>query len=100
MSILFKPLYDRVLLRRIEGDDKTKGGLFIPDTAKEKPLEGEIVALGVGKLLDNGTIRQLSVKIGDRVLFAKYSETEIQLDGQSFVLIKEDDLLGILSSHS
>ncbi|MEI6805395.1 MAG: co-chaperone GroES [Myxococcaceae bacterium] len=98
MSTQLKPLYDRVLVKRIESESKTKGGLFIPDSAKEKPLEGEIVAVGSGKILDNGTLRPLSVKPGDRVLFAKYAETEIKLNNESFLLLKEDDLLGIINS--
>lgn len=98
MSTQLKPLYDRVLVKRIESEDKTKGGLFIPDSAKEKPLEGEIVAVGSGKILDNGSVRPMSVKAGDRVLFAKYAETEIKLNNESFLLLKEDDLLGIINS--
>lgn len=98
MSTQLKPLYDRVLVKRIESESKTKGGLFIPDSAKEKPLEGEIVAVGSGRILDNGTLRPVSVKPGDRVLFAKYAETEIKLNNESFLLLKEDDLLGIINS--
>ncbi|MES2504417.1 MAG: co-chaperone GroES [Myxococcota bacterium] len=91
-----KPLHDRVLVKRIDSEEKTKGGLYIPDSAKEKPLEGEVVAVGSGKVLDNGTVRPLSVKAGDKVLFAKYSETEVKLNNESFLLLKEDDLLGII----
>lgn len=98
MSTQLKPLYDRVLVKRIESEDKTKGGLFIPDSAKEKPLEGEVVAVGAGKILDNGTLRPVCVKPGDRVLFAKYAETEIKLNNESFLLLKEDDLLGVINS--
>ena len=98
MSAQLKPLYDRVLVKRITSEDKTSGGLFIPDSAKEKPLEGEIVAVGSGKVLDNGTLRPVAVKPGDRVLFAKYAETEIKLNNESFLLLKEDDLLGVLNS--
>lgn len=98
MSTQLKPLYDRVLVKRITSEDKTSGGLFIPDSAKEKPLEGEIVAVGSGKVLDNGTVRPVAVKPGDRVLFAKYAETEIKLNNESFLLLKEDDLLGVLNS--
>ena len=97
MSTQLKPLYDRVLVKRIESEDKTKGGLFIPDSAKEKPLEGEVVAVGAGKMLDNGSLRPVSVKAGDRVLFAKYAETEIKLNNESFLLLKEDDLLGVIN---
>lgn len=98
MSTQLKPLYDRVLVKRISSEDKTSGGLFIPDSAKEKPLEGEIVAVGSGKMLDNGIVRPVAVKPGDRVLFAKYAETEIKLNNESFLLLKEDDLLGVLNS--
>lgn len=98
MSIQLKPLYDRVLVKRTDGENQTKGGLFIPDSAKEKPLEGVIVAVGSGKMLDNGTLRPVSVKPGDHVLFAKYAETEIKLGNESYLLLKEDDLLGIINS--
>ena len=91
-----RPLYDRVLVKRVESEERTKGGLYIPDAAKEKPLEGEIVAVGNGKVLEDGTVRALTVKAGDRVLFAKYAETEIKVGGESFLLLREDDLLGIL----
>jgi len=96
MSIKLRPLHDRVLVRRLDSEEKTKGGIIIPDSAKEKPLEGEVVAVGNGKVLDNGTIRPLSVKVGDRVLFAKYAETEVKLEDQSYLLLREDDLLGVL----
>jgi chaperonin GroES len=91
-----RPLYDRVLVRRIQSDDRTKGGIIIPDNAKEKPLEGEVVAVGNGRVLDDGTVRKLDVKAGDRVLFAKYAETEIKIDGETHLLLREDDLLGIV----
>ena len=91
-----RPLYDRVLVKRVESETKTKGGLFIPDSAKEKPLEGEIVAIGNGRVQEDGSLRALTVKPGDRVLFAKYAETEIKLGGDTFLLLREDDLLGIL----
>ncbi len=91
-----RPLNDRVLIKRIESEEKTAGGIIIPDNAKEKPLEGEVVAVGMGKLLDNGTQRAPMVKAGDRVLFAKYAETEIKLEGETYLLLREDDLLGVL----
>src|SRR5688572_12104682 len=91
-----RPLYDRVLVKRIDSEDKTKGGIIIPDAAKEKPLEGEIMAVGNGKLLDDGTIRPPLVKTGDRVLFAKYAETEVKVGGETYLLLREDDLLGVL----
>ncbi len=91
-----RPLYDRVLVRRVDGENVTKGGLIIPDTAKEKPLEGEIVAAGNGRVLEDGTVRALTVKAGDRVLFAKYAETEVKVGGETLLLLREEDLLGIL----
>ena len=96
MTLTLRPLFDRVLVKRLDGEEKTKGGLFIPDSAKEKPLEGEVVAVGKGKIPENGDIKPVSVKVGDKVLFAKYAETEIKLDNQSYLLLREDDLLGIL----
>ena len=92
-----RPLYDRVLVERIESETTTSGGIIIPDNAKEKPLEGKIIAVGQGKLKDDGTFREPQVKEGDRVLFAKYAETEIKLDGDTFLLLREDDLLAIFS---
>ena len=96
MAMKLKPLYDRVLVRRIDSEDKTKGGIIIPDSAKEKPLEGEIVAAGKGKILDNGDTRSMSVKVGDRVLFSKYAETEVKVEDETLLLLREDDLLGII----
>ena len=92
----FTPLHDRVLVRRIEGDDKTKGGLIIPDSAKEKPAEGEIVAVGAGAKDDDGDRIVMDVKAGDRVLFGKWSGTEITLDGEELLIMKESDILGII----
>ena len=91
-----RPLYDRVLVERIESETTTKGGLYIPDNAKEKPLEGTIVAVGNGRILEDGTTRALTVKTGDRVLFSKYSETEVKVDGKNYLLLREEDLLGII----
>ncbi|MDA0713076.1 MAG: co-chaperone GroES [bacterium] len=96
MSLKLRPLHDRVLVKRLDGEEKSKGGIIIPDSAKEKPLEGEVIAVGKGKILDNGETKPVSVKVGDRVLFAKYAETEVKLDDQSYLLLREDDLLGIL----
>ena len=93
----FKPLHDRVLVKRIASDEKTKGGLIIPDTAKEKPAEGEIVAVGEGARKDSGELIAPSVKTGDRVLFGKWSGTEVTLDGQELLIMKESDILGIIS---
>ncbi|HBD90187.1 MAG: co-chaperone GroES [Rhodobacteraceae bacterium GWE1_64_9] len=93
----FKPLHDRVLVKRVQSDEKTKGGLIIPDTAKEKPAEGEIVAVGEGARKDSGELIAPSVKAGDRVLFGKWSGTEVTLDGQELLIMKESDILGIIA---
>ncbi|MCE6952085.1 co-chaperone GroES [Cereibacter sphaeroides] len=92
----FKPLHDRVLVRRVQSDEKTKGGLIIPDTAKEKPAEGEVVATGEGARKDSGELIAMSVKAGDRVLFGKWSGTEVTIDGDELLIMKESDILGIL----
>ena len=92
----FKPLHDRVLVRRVESDEKTKGGLIIPDTAKEKPAEGEVVAVGSGARDEDGDRIKMDVKEGDRILFGKWSGTEITLDGQELLIMKESDILGII----
>ena len=91
-----KPLYDRIIVRRISEEEITKGGIIIPDTAKEKPLEGRVVAVGDGKLLEDGRIRPLDVKANDRVLFGKYSGTEVKVEGVEHLILKEDDILGII----
>ena len=93
----FKPLHDRVLVRRIQGEDKTKGGLIIPDSAKEKPAEGEIVSVGEGARKDSGELIAPSVKAGDRILFGKWSGTEVKIDGDDLIIMKESDVLGVLS---
>jgi chaperonin GroES len=93
-----RPLQDRVIVKRVENDNKTKGGLFIPDSAKEKPIEGTVVAVGNGKVLEDGTVRKLEVKAGDRVLFGKYSGTEVKLDGEETLILREDDILGVVES--
>ena len=92
----FKPLHDRVLVRRIEGEEKTKGGLIIPDTAKEKPAEAEVVAVGPGARKDSGELIAPSVKAGDRVLFGKWSGTEVTIDGKELLIMKESDILGVI----
>jgi chaperonin GroES len=92
----FKPLHDRVLVRRVESDDKTKGGLIIPDTAKEKPAEGEVIACGEGARKDSGELIEMAVKPGDRVLFGKWSGTEVTIDGEELLIMKEGDILGII----
>ncbi|MCX8021994.1 MAG: co-chaperone GroES [Syntrophorhabdaceae bacterium] len=91
-----KPLQDRILVKRIEEEEKTKGGIIIPDSAKEKPQEGKVVAVGDGKLLDNGTKVPLTVKVGDKILFGKYSGTEIKIEGEEHLILREDDVLGIV----
>jgi chaperonin GroES len=91
-----KPLQDRVIVKRIEGEEVTKGGIIIPDTAKEKPQEGKVVAVGPGKVTDEGKKIVLDVKEGDRVLFGKYSGTEIKIDGEEHLIMREDDILGII----
>ncbi len=97
MATNIKPLHDRVIIRRIEDSaDKTAGGLFIPDSAKEKPQEGEVIAAGDGKYKEDGTRQSLDVKAGDRVLFGKYSGSEIKLDGEEFLIMREDEILGII----
>ena len=98
MATSIKPLHDRVILRRIEDSvNQTAGGLYIPDTAKEKPQEGEVIAVGEGKYKEDGTRQVLDVKAGDRVLFGKYSGSEIKLDGEEFLIMREDEILGIIS---
>lgn len=91
-----KPLYDRVLVERVESDEKTAGGIFIPDTAKEKPLEGVIRAVGNGKVTDSGATLDLQVKVDDRVLFGKYSGTEISIEGVDYLILREDEILAVL----
>jgi chaperonin GroES len=91
-----RPLHDRVLVRRVEGDKKSPGGIVIPDTAAEKPMEGEVVSVGNGKLLDNGELRALDVKAGDKILFGKYSGTEVKVDGEELIVMREDDIMGIV----
>lgn len=98
MATSIKPLHDRVILRRIEDNvNQTAGGLFIPDTAKEKPQEGEVIAVGEGKYKEDGTRQTLDVQAGDRVLFGKYSGSEIKLDGEEFLIMREDEILGIIN---
>ena len=92
----FRPLHDRVVVRRIEAEEKTSGGIIIPDTAKEKPQEGEIVAVGPGARDDSGQLVELSVKAGDRILFGKWSGTEVRIDGEELLIMKESDILGVI----
>ena len=93
----FKPLHDRVLVKRVQSDEKTKGGLIIPDSAKEKPAEGEIVAVGEGARKDSGELIAPSVKAGDKILFGKWSGTEVTIDGEELLIMKESDILGIIA---
>lgn len=92
----FRPLHDRVLVRRLEQEEKTAGGIIIPDTAKEKPMEGEVVAVGAGARGEDGKIQPLDVKAGDRILFGKWSGSEVKIDGQELIIMKESDVLGII----
>jgi chaperonin GroES len=96
----FTPLQDRVLVRRIEGEEKTKGGLIVPDTAKEKPSEGEIIAVGEGARTESGELIPMAVKAGDRVLFGKWSGSEVRLEGEDLLIMKESDVLGIIQGSS
>ncbi len=91
-----RPLQDRIIVKRIEEEERTKGGIIIPDTAKEKPMEGEVIAVGSGKLLENGTKQPPEVKKGDRILFSKYAGTEVKIDGVENLIMREDDILGII----
>jgi chaperonin GroES len=92
----FRPLHDRVVVKRLEGEEKTKGGILIPDTAKEKPQEGKVVAVGPGGRDDNGKLTPLDVKAGDRILFGKWSGTEVKIDGEDLLIMKESDILGVV----
>lgn len=94
----FRPLHDRVMLRRVEADTKTKGGIIIPDTAAEKPMEGEVVAVGSGLRDESGKVIPLDVKAGDRVLFSKWSGTEITMDGEEYLVMKESDIMGVIAA--
>ena len=93
----FRPLHDRVLVRRVEAEEKTAGGIIIPDSAKEKPAEGEVVAVGAGSKAEDGKVTPLDVKAGDRVLFGKWSGTEVKVDGEDLLIMKESDILGIIA---
>lgn len=96
----FRPLHDRVVVRRIDGEDKTKGGIIIPDSAKEKPQEGEVVAVGPGGRGDDNELIPLDVKVGDRILFGKWSGTEVKIDGEDLIIMKESDILGVIEGAS
>jgi chaperonin GroES len=92
----FRPLHDRVVVRRLESEERTKGGIIIPDTAKEKPQEGEVVAVGPGARDENGKVQALDVKAGDRIIFGKWSGTEVKIDGEELLIMKESDIMGVL----
>jgi chaperonin GroES len=96
----FRPLHDRVVIRRIEAEEKTSGGIIIPDTAKEKPMEGEVIAVGPGARGEDGKLQPLDVKAGDRVLFGKWSGTEVKLDGEDLIIMKESDIMGIIDASA
>jgi len=95
-AMKIRPLQDRIIVKRMEEEEKTKGGIIIPDTAKEKPLEGKVIAAGNGKILEDGTVRKLDVKVGDRVLFGKYAGTEIKIEGEEHLMLREEDVLGVI----
>jgi chaperonin GroES len=96
----FRPLHDRVVVRRVEAEERTKGGIIIPDTAKEKPQEGEVIAVGPGARDENGKIQPLDVKVGDRIIFGKWSGTEVRIDGEDLLIMKESDIMGIVEQSS
>jgi chaperonin GroES len=96
MKLKFRPLYDRILVQRLEEEDKTPGGIFIPETAKEKPIQGKVIATGKGKILEDGNVRDLDVKKGDTILFGKYSGTDIKIGGDEYLIMREDDVLGVI----
>ena len=96
----FRPLHDRVLIRRVESEEKTAGGIIIPDTAKEKPMEGEVVAAGPGARGEDGKLQPMDVKAGDRVLFGKWSGTEVKLEGEELIIMKESDIMGVLEGRT
>ena len=94
---MIRPLQDRVLVKRVEAEEKTASGIIIPDTAKEKPQEGEVVAVGPGKRLDNGSIQEMGLKKCDKILFSKYGGTEVKVDGEDYIIMREDDILGVMA---
>ena len=98
MTTKVRPLHDRVIVRRLDEEEKSAGGIIIPDSAKEKPIQGKIIAAGRGKILENGDVRALDVKEGDTVIFSTYAGTEIKLDGDAFLMMREDDILGVVES--
>jgi len=100
MATKFTPLHDRILIRRVEEAETTRGGIIIPDSAKDKPQEGEVISVGKGKISEEGKVRPLDVKEGDRILFGKYSGTEIKIDGEDFIIMREEEVLGVLTGST
>jgi chaperonin GroES len=98
MATKIRPLQDRIIVKRVEEEEKTKGGIIIPDTAKEKPIEGKVIAVGNGKVQEDGKVRPLDVKAGDRILFSKYAGTEVKIDGEEHLIMREEDILGVIES--
>ena len=96
MTTKIRPLQDRIIVKRVQEEEKTKGGIIIPDSAKEKPIEGKVIAVGNGKVQEDGKVRPLDVKAGDRILFSKYAGTEIKIDGDEHLIMREDDILGVI----
>ncbi len=96
MTTKIRPLQDRIIVKRVQEEEKTKGGIIIPDTAKEKPIEGKVIAVGNGKVQEDGKVRPLDVKAGDRVLFSKYAGTEIKIEGEEHLIMREEDILGVI----
>jgi chaperonin GroES len=96
MTTKIRPLQDRIIVKRVEEEEKTKGGIIIPDTAKEKPIEGKVIAVGNGKVQEDGKVRPLDVKAGDRILFSKYAGTEVKIDGEEHLIMREEDILGVI----
>ncbi|WP_459876577.1 MULTISPECIES: co-chaperone GroES [Desulfothermus] len=97
-AMKLKPLHDRVLVKRLEEEEKTKGGIIIPDTAKEKPIKGEVIAVGPGRLTDDGKRIEMSVKVGDKVMFSKYAGTEVKIEGEEYLIMREDDIVAIIEN--
>lgn len=98
MALKFRPLHDRILVQRLEEETVTAGGIFIPETAKEKPIQGKVISVGKGKMLEDGTVRNLDVKKGDTILFGKYSGTDIKISGKEYLIMREDDVLGVIDA--
>jgi len=93
---MIRPLQDRVIVKRLDAEEQTAGGIYIPDTAKEKPQEGEVIAVGPGKRMDNGNLQEMGVKQGDKILFSKYGGTDVKIDGKDYLIMREDDILGVV----